>query len=212
MKKFLLILISLFLVSCASSKFESQFSPVYVTNTSKFAILPPSAMSGKIDGIQNLSANFGKMQVNSPVYVISDSEQLSMTIFNEFGTTMANLVYDGTTIDFDSTVFPKQLKPEYIVADFQFCLYDAGELKSSLKKIGVDFEESIACPANDESGTVITRTLSKKGKIISKITKIYEKSSDSANSVDTATEVERLKSIKYENILRGYIYELESEM
>ena len=125
---------------------------------------------------------------------------------------MANLIYDGTTIDFDSTVFPKQLKPEYIVADFQFCLYDAGELKSSLKKIGVDFEESIACPANDESGTVITRTLSKKGKIISKITKIYEKSPDSANSADTATEVERLKSIKYENILRGYIYELESEM
>ena len=36
MKKILLYLIPFFLlISCASSRFESEFSPVYVTNTSK---------------------------------------------------------------------------------------------------------------------------------------------------------------------------------
>ena len=205
MKKFLLILTSIFLVSCASSKFESAFSPVYVTNSAKFTILPPSAMSGNLDGLQKMSAAFGKQSFDAEIFVVSDQEQLSMTILNEFGTTMASLFYDGASLDFESGVFPKNLKAEYIVADFQFCLYNAGELKSALEKIGVDFEESIFCPAEDRIGTVVTRTLSQKGKIISKITKNYAKSEQTGAGKSAG---EKLHSIRYENFLRGYSYEL----
>lgn len=186
MKKILLYLIPFFLlISCASSRFESEFSPVYVTNTSKYAILPTTSMNGTVDSLQKMTANFGKdNSFDFDVYVISDSSQLSMTILNEFGTTMASLFYDGLSLDFDSVIFPKQLKAEYIVADFQFCLYDVDDLKPALEKIGVNLEVTSE-PAGDEIAEV--RTLSKKGKVISKITK-------------TAL------SIKYENFLRGYSY------
>ncbi|MBR4323070.1 DUF3261 domain-containing protein [Treponema sp.] len=186
MKKILLYLIPFFLlISCASSRFESEFSPVYVTNTSKYAILPTTSMSGTVDSLQKMTANFGKdNSFDFDVYVISDSSQLSMTILNEFGTTMASLFYDGLSLDFDSVIFPKELKAEYIVADFQFCLYNVDDLKPALEKIGVNLEITSE-PAGDEIAEV--RTLSKKGKVISKITK-------------TAL------SIKYENFLRGYSY------
>ena len=186
MKKILLYLIPFFLlISCASSRFESEFSPVYVTNISKYAILPTTSMNGSVDSLQKMTADFGKdNSFDFDVYVISDSSQLSMTILNEFGTTMASLFYDGLSLDFDSVIFPKQLKAEYIVADFQFCLYNVDDLKPALEKIGVNLEVTSE-PAGDEIAEV--RTLSKKGKVISKITK-------------TAL------SIKYENFLRGYSY------
>ena len=109
---------------------------------------------------------------------------------------MASLFYDGAALDFDSAVFPKNLKAEYIVADFQFCLYQADSLKSALAKIGVDFEISLADGTDGTSNE--TRILSKKGKVISKITKTYKKNSKSGK--------EELKTIHYENILRAYSY------
>ncbi len=188
MKKILLCLIPFFLlISCASSRFESDFSPVYVTNTSKYAILPTTSMNGSVDCLQKMTADFGKgNSFDFDVYVISDKTQLSMTVLNEFGTTMASLFYDGASLDFDSMIFPKNLKAEYIVADFQFILYNVEDLKPALEKIGVNLEVTSE-PVDGEVAEV--RTLSKKGKVISKITK-------------TAL------TIKYENFLRGYGYTL----
>ncbi|WP_407427714.1 DUF3261 domain-containing protein [Treponema sp.] len=200
MKKIFLILISIFLVSCASSRLESKFSPVYVTNTSKFALLAPVEMDGMIDSVQRMTAKFGTQSFDFDVYVISDKTQLSMTIFNEFGTTMGSLFYDGTSLDFDSAVFPKNLKAEYIVADFQFCLYEAESVKTALEKIGVDFETVFT---DGISGTKYeTRTLTKNGNPVSKITKTYSVMED--GSV-------KLQSIFYDNILRGYSYTLTGE-
>ena len=62
-------------------------------------------MSGTVDSLQKMTANFGKdNSFDFDVYVISDSSQLSMTILNEFGTTMASLFYDGLSLDFDSVI------------------------------------------------------------------------------------------------------------
>lgn len=202
MKKFflLLILIPVFLVSCASARFESRFSPVYVTNTSKYAVLPTAAMDGVVDGVERMTAAFGGQgqSFDFDVYVISDAGQLSMTVFNEFGTTMASLFYDGVSLDFDSAVFPKSLKAEYIVADFQFCLYRADELAAALAKIGVDFE--VTRGSGDDGSATETRVLSKKGKIISKITKICAPKGEGGAEIPV--------SVRYENFLRGYSYTL----
>ena len=144
-------------------------------------------MNGSVDCLQKMTADFGKgNSFDFDVYVISDKTQLSMTVLNEFGTTMASLFYDGASLDFDSMIFPKNLKAEYIVADFQFILYNVEDLKPALEKIGVNLEVSSE-PVVGEVAEV--RTLSKKGKVISKITK-------------TAL------TIKYENFLRGYGYTL----
>jgi hypothetical protein len=144
-------------------------------------------MNGSVDCLQKMTADFGKgNSFDFDVYVISDKTQLSMTVLNEFGTTMASLFYDGVSLDFDSMIFPKNLKAEYIVADFQFILYNVEDLKPALEKIGVNLEVTSE-PVDGEIAEV--RTLSKKGKVISKITK-------------TAL------TIKYENFLRGYGYTL----
>ena len=209
-KKLPLLFLAILFVSCASTRFESNFSPVYVTNFSKYALLPPSAMSGKVDSLQRMSAKFGNgekaQELEFDVYVISDQEQLSMTIFNEFGVTMGSLLYDGATLDFESSVFPANFKPEYIVADLQFFLYDASELKSALNKIGIDFEISIAC--GDDGITTETRTLSSKGKPVSKIVK---KLSPSENTDSQNAGLIQIQEIQYENFLRGYSYSLAAE-
>lgn len=202
MKRFLFLFPLFLLISCGSSRIESNFSPVYVTNTSKYYVLPPQAMTSSVDSAQRMTARFGEGKKASEfefdVYVIADSSQLSMTIFNELGTTMASLFYDGENLDFDSVVFPKNLKAEYIVADFQFCLYDVSQLQAALENIGVKLEVSIADGIGGTSTE--TRILSKKDKVISKITKTYGKNS--------ASGAEELKSIDYENFLRGYSYTL----
>lgn len=206
-KKSILLISGLFLIlmlasSCASSAFHSPqkaFSPVYLTNTSKYALLPPSAQKDPIDGLQHMSASFGGKELDADVYVLSDSSQLVMMILNDFGTTMASLSYDGEILEFESNLFPKKMKSEYIVADFQLCLYDWEILKPALKKIGIDFDRTLS---ETENGATESRILQKKGKVISLIKKTYKKTQDSDSL--------QLESISYENKLRSYSYTLKS--
>ena len=144
-------------------------------------------MSGVVDKEQQLSARFGKYEFDTDIYTLADSEQLSMIIMSEFGTTMASFFYDGETLDFEHGVFPQKFKAEYIIADFQFGMYDFQAVKSELEKIGIDFEVNQYCEADGTCYEI--RTLSQKGKVIEKITKSEE-------------------SIHYENFLRGYSYTL----
>lgn len=184
--------------SCTSTKIDSDFSPVFVTNSAVYKILPPELMEGHFDGMQRMNAKFAKNEFEAEIYVIANDEQLSMTIMSEFGTTVAELFYDGEELDFASSVFPKNLRAEYIVADFQFCLYDIDALKSALEKAGVDFE--VWLEEMPDGNWAESRILRQKGKTIAKVTKKYEK--------NLKTEANELKSIKYENFLRGYSYEL----
>ncbi|QSI01371.1 DUF3261 domain-containing protein [Treponema ruminis] len=184
--------------SCTTTKIESKFSPVFVTNSSKYELLPPTAMSGSIEELQRMEAFFGKNHIEADIYVIANEDQLSMILMSEFGTTVASLFYDDENLDFESTLFPKKFKPEYIVADFQFCLYDEEILKPRLEEIGLELK--VSSEAGKDGTFTETRILSQKYKIISKVTKKFEKNSE--------TGADELKSIKYENFLRGYSYEL----
>ena len=148
--------------SCTTTKIESKFSPVFVTNSSKYELLPPTAMRGSIEELQRMEAFFGKNHIEADIYVIANEDQLSMILMSEFGTTVASLFYDDENLDFESTLFPKKFKPEYIVADFQFCLYDEEALKTALKKSGVDFEEYLE--EMPDGNWTETRKLLKKGK------------------------------------------------
>jgi len=172
---------------------------VYVTNSSKYALLPVSEMDSSLDTYERMTANFGKDSFEFDVYVISDEKQLSMTVFNEFGTTIASLFYDGVSLDFNSSVFPENLKAEYIIADFQFCLYKSESLKKELSKIGLDLTIS-SHREKDGKSIIEKRILSKKGKKISEITKCYR--------AEENGERGSLLSIHYDNILRGYSYTL----
>lgn len=154
-------------------------------------------MTGSLEGLQRIEASFGKNQLEGDVYVIANDEQLSMILMSEFGTTLAELFYDGEEVDFESALFPQKFKAEYVVADFQFALYDVEILQKKLAEIGVDFE---ILTEKKQSELIETRKLSQKGKLIAKITKISGKNAKNGG--------DELKSIRYENFLRGYSYEL----
>jgi hypothetical protein len=103
---------------------------------------------------------------------------------------MGILSYDGLSVFLDSPYFPSSLKPEYVIADFQFCFYCPDVLTETLKTIGLTFGVSkVEVP---EIGFVERRT------ILSGTKKIIE--------------IEKTPNmIRYNNLLRGYSYTLEGD-
>ena len=186
-EKLFLSLFCLVACSCASVPHESIY-PVYITNTAKFNLLPAENISCNIDELQHISAVFGsgskKREIEGDAYVVASQNGILMILLNEFGTTMAELCYDGKSVRFESPLFPKNIKAEYVVADFQFCWYDFDTVRKALSNIGLDFYR-------DDSEKTETYIISKGKKIISKITK---------------TE----NMVQYTNFLRNYSYTLTS--
>ncbi len=204
MKRLLFLALPVFIFSCAANSptsSVSKFSPVYVTNSSNYELLPTTYIEEKIDSLQKMTASFktGKNQseFSADVFFLADNTHISMTILSDLGTTSASLVYDGSSIEFDSALLPKNLRPEYVIADFQQAFYDAQKLRSELLKIGIEFEASFK--NNSDGGFTETRILSQKERKISKITKTYSKGKSGGKI---------LKSVRYENFLRGYEYSL----
>jgi len=184
MKKiFYCALISVFLFSaCSSVKIESTTSPVYVTNTKTIHILAPEYMEGQEDSLQLLNGVFGDTSFTLFVYLQADEKGIFMSLLNDFGTDMGSLSYDGISVEFDSAVFPSNLKAEYIICDIQNAYYQFDKLSDNYKASGLIFEETT------ENGEKIRRVISGK--------KVIEQITFSGNS------------IRIQNILRGYQYNL----
>jgi hypothetical protein len=85
---------------------------------------------------------------------------------------------------------PASLKPEYIVADFQFCFYRADALEAALESCGLALTTERR-PGGAE-GPVEARTIS-----------------DGKKSI---IEIEKTKNaVRYRNHVRGYAYTLGGE-
>ncbi len=159
----ILFAFSAIFTSCMSSPKipGSKISPVYVTNSKKYYLISPQNLDSVIDSQVLLEGEFGENSFNFLSYVQADKEQISLSIFTDFGNLLGELIFDGYSVVLDSSIFPKNLKPEYIVADLQFAFYNFDAVKSSLKKINLDFQKT------DEN----TRVIKDGSKIIEKITK-----------------------------------------
>lgn len=151
--------------SCNSTKNirENLISPVYVTNTKKFYLLSPNNIQENIDKVQLLSGSFGENSFSINSYLQADENGIFLSLFNDLGSGMGDLVYDGTEVSFESKVFPKALKAEYIVADLQFAYYDVDSLQKSLATLGLDFFSDVL-----SDGTKV-RVIKNKDKIIEEI-------------------------------------------
>lgn len=182
----------LILASCASTKQaeNSTVSPVYITNTKKFYLLSPAYIQGRVDAQQLLTGKFGENEFSMLSYLQMDEKGIYLSLFNDFGVGMGNLTYDGISADFDSPVFPKNLKAEYIVADLQFAYYSVDAINETLETIGMYID--------------VIKT--QKGEIRT----IY---SNSILPMMTSQTIEVIvkngSEINIENILRGYEYNLK---
>ena len=175
-------LIILLLASCTTTKAAHSTNPVYVTNTKKVYLLPPEAMEGRQDNVQLLNGSFGEQTFGLIVYLQADSNGIFMSLLNDFGTDMGSLSYDGRQVDFQSSVFPANLKAEYILLDIQNAYYKKQNLEKLYNDVGLNFEEVVR---NNKS----VRRIMNKDKVIEEI---------------TITE----NFIKITNVLRGYEYNL----
>ncbi len=185
---FICLLILVTLTSCSSTKkidADTELSPVYITNTKPIQLLPPSSMEGSESCLQLLNGDFGTQSFSLLVYFEADENGIFMTLLNDFGTDMGSLSYDGSSVLFESAVFPKNMKAEYILADIQNAYYKVEDLKANYEAAGLTFEV-----VNDGEKSI--RRI-KNGK------KIVEEITISGNF------------IRIHNILRGYEYNLTGE-
>jgi hypothetical protein len=130
---------------------------------------------------QRISASWQNKDYFFNAWVKADEAEIEMTLLNELGVSMGELSYRNGLVSFSSSIFPKSMKPEYIVADFQLCFYNISALRQSLKDCGLSLE----------TDGNIRRILNGKTVIIE-----IEKNQNTVRLV---------------NILRGYAYTLEGD-
>jgi hypothetical protein len=179
-------LLFLCLLSCATkTNTLPVFSPVYIGGA-RYDLLPPEGIETPLDMAQRVSGYWGNREFIFDSWVQAGKTRMTMTFMNSFGADMGNLIFSGEGVSLTSAVFPPSLKPEYIVADFQFCFYRAEILARALKGIGLDLEIS---RQNTQNGETETRLISGEGRRVIEIEKTRE-------------------TVRYTNYPRGYSYTL----
>ena len=135
------------LLSCATvAKKDIQEDKlfVYLTDSSKFVLLPPEGIEQAMDMAQSVSAVFRGKDEFFNVYVKADENAIDMVFLNELGASVGELLYRDGAVNFSSTVIPnaiiKTFRMEYVIADFQLCFYDPLLLAKSLKDCGLVLE------------------------------------------------------------------------
>jgi hypothetical protein len=176
------IILLLCCCSCASKaavKENNLF--VYLTDGSKFFLLPAGDIEIPMDTAQRIYAEYDGKDYFFNAWVKADESGIEMILLNELGVNMGELSYRGGLVSFSSRIFPKPFKPEYIIADFQLCFYSAPALRRVLEKCGLSLE-------NTENSRRILQ-----GKTV-----IIEIEKDK-------------NAVKLVNHLRGYAYTLEGD-
>ena len=168
--------------SCASASGTRENRPyAYLTDDSRFFLLPPEEIDKPIDMAQQISASFDGGDYFLNAWVMADQKGMDMILLNELGVNMGELSYRDGAVSFSSLVFPNSLRPEYIIADFQLCFYKDTALRQALDKCGLSLES-----------TMSGRRVYQKRKLILEIENTG-------------------RSVKFTNHLRGYTYTLEGD-
>jgi len=142
-KKVNAILLFLCCCSCASKVPIKEDRPfIYLTDNSKYFLLPSGEIENSLDMAQRVSALWQGVDYLFNAWVKADESGMEMTLLNELGVSMGELSYRNGLVSFSSQIFPKSMRPEYIVADFQFCFYNDPALRYALEKCGLAFQNT----------------------------------------------------------------------
>ena len=135
----LLLLCSIFcLLSCVSREsLGDKRHYVYLTDSSRFFLMPPQGIEEPIDMLQHISASYNNRDFFFNAWVKADTTGIEMILLNEMGASLGELSYREGELVFNSSIFPASLRPEYIVADFQLCFYNPALLERSLEESGL---------------------------------------------------------------------------
>jgi len=138
------IIIIFFLCCSCVSKVPARGDKfyVYLTDSAIFFLLPPKEIESSMDMAQRISASWQGRDYSFNAWVKADEAGMEMILLNELGANMGELSYMNGQVSFSSPVFPKSLKPEYIIADFQLCFYNADTLRKALENCGLSLENT----------------------------------------------------------------------
>lgn len=173
-------------LSCASrSSFVSDQYPVYYSDLHFVHLIDPAKNPTKIEERQNMTGAYGDKKFSAESWMLLDSASMRIMLFSSMGNTLAEISYTQDSITFESRwMDAKKIKPEYILADIQFCYYPTNVLKENFERADLEFSEV-------ELSDRKVRTLSESGREILRMEKIGNR-------------------ISLKNELRKYSYQVES--
>jgi hypothetical protein len=116
--------------------------PVYITDTRAISLLPPSAGNQERSIHQAVEGYFGNTAVSFEGFVRMDRNEIIMIAMTPFGSGVYEIMYDGQKATVTGGMLPAGAKPEYMVADFQFCYFPADAVYRNVAAAGLNFRES----------------------------------------------------------------------
>lgn len=174
------------LASCAALPKTASLPQVYLTDRARYQLLPPVAIEKPLDCAQQIRGTWGGDEFVMQAWVTAGTAGIDIEFYNGFGTAMGNVSFNNEGVFFDSPVFPRSFRGEYLAADFQFCFYRAAALTAALKKCSLVFESFHQ--TDDGKNASVRRILDGDNVIIEIVTKG--------------------KTVQYTNFLRGYSFVL----
>jgi hypothetical protein len=160
-----------------------QPEPYYLTNDLKLPLLDTALLDSPLDLAQHIKGSYKGKVYFLDAYAKADAASLDMVALDAMGTQVFDLAYSKAKgIRFSSALGVSGTKPEYIVADFQLAYYPFEAVKAALATHGLDFSQ------RTEDGRSV-RSLSFAGREIVRIETLPE-------------------GFRYDNLLRGYSYEI----
>ena len=159
---------------------------VKMGDSSRFTLLPPSAITEPMDSYQLITGSFpGYENVAMEAWFTSDESSLTLMMFAPTGQTMGKVFYDGKDVSFESTFLPEyRIIGLYIIADMQLCFADSDAIRSEFGKSSLTLTETFS------DGNPFTRTIEENNNAVYLI--VYQEN-----------------GISVTNSLRGYSYIIE---
>ena len=174
------MLVGLGLLFCACAGQPAVFSqpgPVYLTNTRAVHALSAAKLGTSLSIYQGVEGFYQKQSYYLEAIVQATPSEISVTALSNFGTQVYDLVYNDSGIKFSGA---QNIKPEYMLVDFELCYFPASSIKEMLEPAGLALEET-AQPGGW-------------------VRKIYD-------GKTVLIEIARSgRELRYRNLLRGYGY------
>jgi hypothetical protein len=155
------LMLSIFLFACSSTIRTTTEVPVFITNSRAIYPLPPSDIKTPLDEAQLLEGTYGNQSFSLESWTIANDSLISISLFNSIGASFGSLFYSKDSLFCNSSfIKSKQIKPQYIVTDFQLCFYKTEPLQKMYSKHGLLFFENI------QKETIIRGVIDQKDTII----------------------------------------------
>ncbi len=178
---------AVFVAGCSSQRsLVGSSARIFYSDERSVPLISPRENTLFTEENQHLSGTFGDRSFSAESWMLLNDSVIHVMLFGNIGNTLAELVYTKDSVSFESSVMDvSKVKPEYILADIQFCYYSKEVLERNFSAAGFSFVE-------ERERDVLTRKLLENGRPILRMERTANR-------------------ISLKNELRNYSYLIEFE-